>query len=350
MNLGGILLGNPTKKIRVPIFSGDQTINFVERDKPQPQSGQLLLKVKANALCGSERGQFFHGSDVIPGHEISGVVVEVGDHTKTLVGTHGVVFLMDFCGACENCKSSFTNQCQRKKGDYGFNRDGGYSPYIAVNENVFFPIHSDIPLTDATLLLDIMGTGGHAIKRAQLVHNHINSVAIAGAGPIGLGILAMSKLVLGKDIPAFIMDYSAYRLELAEKLGGISINLNESSLEKSIKGTNDLGVDAAFDTSGKTVARQTLMKALKQRGVLVCVGHGEELNLNVSPDLIANERSVLGSEYFMFDDFQKNHMLMQENLGYLQQMITHRFHLDDIQTAFELFFKGNTGKVVIEHE
>ncbi|MFC5466993.1 alcohol dehydrogenase catalytic domain-containing protein [Lederbergia graminis] len=338
------------KKMKVPVFNGNGQIQFTKKEIPQPASGQLLLEVKANVLCGSERGQFYHGSHVVPGHEVAGNVVAVGNNTSTEVGTPGVVFLMDYCSECENCQLGFTNQCSNKRGDYGFNRDGGYSPYIVVNENVFFQINPNIPLTDATLLLDIMGTGGHAIKRAQLVHQTIRSVAITGAGPIGLGVLAMSKLLLGKDIPVFIADYSAYRLQLAAKLGGIAVNLHESSLPNAIQSDNFIGVDAAFDTSGKTSARQSLLSILKQRGVLVCVGHGEELKLNVSSDLIANERAVLGSEYFQFEELAENLKLLQNNLAYLQQIITHRFHLEEIQAAFELFFKGDTGKVVIEHE
>jgi threonine dehydrogenase-like Zn-dependent dehydrogenase len=88
---------------------------------------------------------------------------------------------------------------------------------------------------------------------------------------------------------------------------------------------------------------------LARRGVLVCVGHGEELTLAVSSDLIAPERAVLGSEYFPFSDLPNNLALLREHRAYLAQIITHRFAVGDIQHAFELFWGGNTGKVVIEH-
>lgn len=105
-----------------------------------PGPGQLLIQVKANALCGSERGQFFKGSTVTPGHEAAGVVVAAGEGTSNPPGTAGVVFLMDFCGNCRNCRLGLTNQCLQKRGDMGFNRDGGYGAYELVNESIFLPV------------------------------------------------------------------------------------------------------------------------------------------------------------------------------------------------------------------
>ena len=88
----------------VPQFNGGGRITFGEKPVPTPGLGQLLVQVKANTLCGSERGQFQGGSQVTPGHEAAGVVAAVGPDTHTPVGTLGVVFLMDFCGACRSCR------------------------------------------------------------------------------------------------------------------------------------------------------------------------------------------------------------------------------------------------------
>jgi threonine dehydrogenase-like Zn-dependent dehydrogenase len=336
---------------RAPRFVGEGRIEFVERPVPPPGPGQLLVRVGANALCGSERGQFRHGSpDVTPGHEAAGVVVAVGAGTITPIGTHGVIFLMDFCGQCRSCRAGFTNQCQAKRADYGFNRDGGYGPFELINENVFFSVADrSLPAAELTLLLDVIGTGGHAIGRAQLVRPDIESVVIAGAGPIGLAVLAMAKLRLGRDVPVVIGDIVPYRLQLAEKLGGLPVDLRQQPLPQGVA-AHGLGgkADVAFDTSGKSVARQALIDSLGQRGALVCVGHGEGIQLDVTSHLIAPERAVLGSEYFRFDELPDNLQTLQANRAYLSQIITHRFPVSEVQHAFELFFAGDTGKVVIE--
>ena len=82
--------------MRSPRFKGQGQIDFVEKIVPVPGPGQLLMQVRANALCGSERGQFYNGTEITPGHEASGVVVAAGPDTHTVIGTPGVTFLMDF--------------------------------------------------------------------------------------------------------------------------------------------------------------------------------------------------------------------------------------------------------------
>jgi threonine dehydrogenase-like Zn-dependent dehydrogenase len=217
-----------------------------------------------------------------------------------------------------------------------------------VHENVFFPVDEDMDLAEATLLLDIMGTGGHAIARAQLVHPDIQSLLIAGAGPVGLGVAAMARLLLGDTLPIAVTDLVPYRLALAEQLGARPIHIGRQSLAEGLRSHGLDQVDVAVDTSGKGVARRACLDCLAQRGLLVCVGHGEGLELAVSRDLIASERAVLGSEYFAFDELPANLARLRVHRAYLSQIITHRVGLAGLQEAFETFFAGNTGKVVVE--
>lgn len=106
-------------------------------------------------------------------------------------------------------------------------------------------------------------------------------------------------------------------------------------------------VDAALDTTGKQTAREQALGMLSQRGPLVCIGHGEGLAMEVSRDLIAPERAVLGSEYFRYNELPANLALLLQNRDYLGQIITHRYPVAEIQQAFEEFFAGKTGKVLI---
>ncbi|MDF2440481.1 MAG: hypothetical protein JWN98_1465 [Abditibacteriota bacterium] len=338
--------------MRVPLFVGQGRIEWGEKPVPVPGPGQLLLRVGANSLCGSERGQWQYGSSVTPGHDAAGTVVAAGPQTTTPPGTHGVVFLMDFCGACRSCRLGFTNQCAHKRADMGFNRDGGYAPYELVSESVFFAVDAGLSPGEATLLLDVMGTGGHAISRAQMVRPDIQSLLICGAGPIGLGLLVMAKLRLG-DIPVLVSDVSPFRLQMAASLGGLPISLRDNhdapiSLREGLPRHGFGEVDAAIDSSGKSVARHEAIELLAARGVLVCVGHGEGLHFEVSRHLIAPERAVLGSEYFRFDELPANLRLLREHRKYLGQIITHHFGGHEIARAFELFFAGQTGKVIVQ--
>ncbi len=79
-----------------PVFSGDGHIEFEERSYPDPSDGQLLIRVEANAICGTDREQYHQGSAVVPGHEAAGTIVAAGPNTTAAVGTRGAVFLMDY--------------------------------------------------------------------------------------------------------------------------------------------------------------------------------------------------------------------------------------------------------------
>jgi threonine dehydrogenase-like Zn-dependent dehydrogenase len=256
---------------------------------------------------------------------------------------------MDFCGQCRSCRQGFTNQCLQKRGDMGFNRDGGYGQYELINENIFFPVTRDLAATEATLLLDIMGTGGHAIGRCQLLRPDIESLLVLGAGPIGLGVLAMAKIILGEQLKVVISDLVPYRLKLAEQLGGLPINVANGSLSAGLQSHGLDRVDMAVDTSGRQAARQEGLDLLAQRGSLICVGHGEGIAVRISPDIIAPERSIVGSEYFRYNELPANLERLQQHRAYLNQIVTHRMAVDQIQQAFEIFFfGGETGKVLIE--
>jgi threonine dehydrogenase-like Zn-dependent dehydrogenase len=256
---------------------------------------------------------------------------------------------MDFCGECRSCRLGFTNQCLQKRGDMGFNRDGGYGQYELIHENIFFPIPDVFSATEATLLLDIMGTGGHAVDRCRLMRPDIESLLVSGAGPIGLGVLAMAKIIMGQELKVLITDVVPYRLRLAERLGGLPINVGQTSLSAGIELHGLVRVDMAVDTSGKQIARQEAVDSIAQRGSLICVGHGEGIALKISPDIIAPERSIVGSEYFRYNELPTNLQRLREHHDYLTQIITHRMGVDQIQQAFETFFFGcETGKVIIE--
>ena len=333
----------------VPRFLGNGKIETVEKPVPVPGPGQLLVQVHANALCGSERPQFFNGTAITPGHEAAGTVVAVGPNTSISIGTTGGIFLMDFCSECRSCKAGYTNQCLAKRGDMGFNRDGGYGVYELINENIFFPVEAGFTATEATLLLDVMGTGGHSIKRAKRCHDDIQSILIPGAGPVGLGILAMAKILIGPDLPVVISDVVPYRLALAEKLGGFPVLTSEKSLAEGLKHHGISAPDIVIDAAGRENVRDECLALLAHRGVLVSVAHGGGLTIpNLYGDFVAREMTLTASEYFAYNELEENFNLLKTNRNYLGQIITHRLGVNEIQHAFELFFAGSTGKVVIE--
>lgn len=334
---------------RVPHFTGGGRIGTRERPIRAPGAGELLLRVLANALCGTDRGQLRDGSAVTPGHEAAGEVVAIGPGTSTPLGTRGVVFLMDFCGSCRSCRAGATNQCLAKRADMGFTADGGLGRFELIHETNFFAVGPDLSPVEATLLLDVMGTTSHAISRATRLRDETETVLVAGAGPIGLGTVAMARLLLGPRVTIVVADTVPFRLRLAERLGAVPVDLRHRNLGDALRDTGLAdGADIAIDTSGREIARRALLDAVGRGGVLACVGHGEGLSLAVSDDLIGPERAVIGSEYFRLDTLPANHDLLLHHRQYLGQIITHRFGIHELEAAYRVFLAGETGKVVIE--
>ena len=156
-----------------PTFVGDGKIVFTDRDYPDPGPGQLLLSVEANAICGTDREQYYEGSECVPGHEAAGTVIATGGGDqdggrRPWRGLpHGL--LRDV----RSCLAGYTNQCLAKRNDMGFTADGGYGPFEVVHETNFFPVPSDLSAAEATLLLVVMGTGSHALGLSRSFGQHV---------------------------------------------------------------------------------------------------------------------------------------------------------------------------------
>lgn len=326
-----------------PSFLGDGRIEVRDHEYRDPGEGELRIRIGANAICGTDRNEYFHGAAIVPGHEAAGVVENAGPGTSTPVGTRGAIYLMDFCGECRSCRVGATNQCMAKRQDVGQSSDGGYGPYAIVHETHFFPIPDDLPLDLATMLLDVMGTSTHALLRSELVRTDTERILVSGAGPIGLGLTVMARIRY-PGVPIVVTDVSAWRRDLAASLGAEPLDaLDADAVLASAP-------DVAFDSSGKQAARELALRSLTKRGVLVCVGHGEGLSIDVSRDLIAPERAVLASEYFRFDEMPQNLATLLAHRDLISRVITHRMPVEQLPEAFELFLGGETGKVVVTQE
>ena len=111
-----------------PIFTGNGHISLEQREWPDPGAGQLLIRVRANAICGTDRHQFLEGSTVVAGHEAAGEVAEAGPGTSTAIGTRGVIFFKEYCGECRSCGAGHTSLCTDKKASTGMTTMGATGP------------------------------------------------------------------------------------------------------------------------------------------------------------------------------------------------------------------------------
>ncbi len=234
-------------------------------DIPMPKIEEptdIILKVTTAAICGSDmhmyEGRTPAESGVVLGHEIMGVVDQVGDAVKELKKGDRIVLPFNIgCGNCRNCRVGFTSACMVANPEavgagYGYVGlgpfNGGQAEYVRVPFADFNALKVpgepfDTWEDDFILLADILPTGWHALDLAMFEPGGI--VVIYGAGPVGL-LTAESAFIRGAA-KVFVVDSLEDRLALAQKIGAIPINFTKSSSVEQIKTT--LKADKTFQES-----------------------------------------------------------------------------------------------------
>src|ERR1700712_5369656 len=226
------------------VYNGPKDVSVQEVDDPViSKPTDAIIKITSAAICGSDLHMYEGRSPAEPGtvfgHEIMGVIEKVGDGVQQIkVGDRVVLPFNIGCGLCFNCTRGFTNACLNLNPDgigagYGYAGMGPYKggqaekvlvPYADFNALKLPGKARDEHEDDFLMLADIFPTAWHATKLAKVDVGH--SVAIYGAGPVGL-LSVMSAKLQGAG-PIFIIDHHEDRLKLAEEFGAIPINFTKT--------------------------------------------------------------------------------------------------------------------------
>lgn len=180
--------------------------------RPVPGPGEVLLRVRTSALCGSElhsyRGQ--RSGSYIPGHEMTGEVVELDSVQGLAIGERMAVQVMSGCGRCVHCQAGDPKHCE-----VSHLHTGGHAEYVALPAACCLPLPEDVGWTEGLLLGgDTIGTPYHALERLGVTAADL--VAVLGCGPVGLGAVTLLRF-FGARIIA--VDPIGYRRQLAKRLG-----------------------------------------------------------------------------------------------------------------------------------
>jgi threonine 3-dehydrogenase len=244
------------------------------------------------------------------------------------------------------CRRGETGACLQKERMIGFTHDGAYADYMVVPERCLLPIDPGMHLDNANMLLDVLGTTLHAIRRSRVAPEDMRAVCVMGAGPIGQGaIIALRGLGVSN---IFAVDINAYRLEMAGRLGATVIDGREGDVVARIRALIPDGPDFVLEATGNQVAQRQAIDMVAADAPVVVVGHSPDpFEVRSSVDLIAQEKLLIGSEYFGVAEFSQNLALIRA--GHIDPLpvITHHVSLDKIEDAFKLFWSGMTGKVLV---
>jgi len=255
-------------------------LEVVEIPMPRPGPGEVLVRVKACGICGSD----VHGYDgssgrrippLVMGHETAGIVAAFGsDAAGAREGAHVALDSTIYCGECEYCRRGETNLCDRREvlgvstGEY--RRAGAFAEYVVVPNRVIHHLPDEIPFEDAAML-EPLAVAAHAVALSNL--NETGTALVVGAGMIGL--LVLQVLRASGCSRVFIVDVDDSRLQLATSLGATNaINAKRDDAVAKIRQLTDgRGVDVALEAVGSSATIQTAIESVRKGGTVTLIGN-----------------------------------------------------------------------------
>jgi len=348
-------------KMHAIVLHGPNDYAYEEVDIPEVKEDEVLVKVRAISICGSDPKVFDGGYLSIgwppsfpftPGHEFSGEVVEVGPNvTKFKVGDRVAGEAHCGCGHCDNCKKGMYNLClnygkvEEGHRHYGFTYRGAYAEYNAYNVKALTKLPDNISYEEASLA-DTAGTSLQAIRLTGIAEG--GWTVVIGPGPIGMFCMEIAKAMGSRTI----MVGRGHRLEIAGQLGAdVLINFEEvDDVVAAIReATGGVGVDQAFDAAGtKDSAAQCVYACRKNGQVALVALPTSDMHELPTKTMTMNQIHVHGS--------RANPNCCEEVLKMMSEgkidaagMITHVIPLSDFHHAMEVFTKRLEGamKVVV---
>lgn len=338
------------KAIRIPEAN---VIETLEVEEPQLESaGEVKVKIKRVGICGSDM-HIYHGTNPlatyprIVGHEVAGEIIEIGsDVTRVKVGDHVVIEPITYCGECYACKSGRPNVC-KEVSVFGVHEDGGMREFVTLPEKQVHPIDPEIDWDEA-VMAEPYTIGAQATWRGDVQEGQ--TVFIQGAGPIGITVLKMAKIRGAKVI---ISDFTNERLEFAKANGAdYTINPQEEDIKAKINEiTNDEGANVVIDAVGVPQTFELAVEVASPAGNVVTLGFNETPSSIAMMHITKKELTIAGSR-LQTNQFGKIVELLNSKQLTHNGLVTHRFHIDQVQEAFD-FIEKNPDKVrkaVIEFE
>lgn len=342
--------------MRGVVLPGNSTVEHVTRSVPEPGHGQVLIAVKGSSICGSDiraiyREHLGKGPEayqgVIAGHEPCGQVVATGPGCRRLsAGDRVVIYHISGCGSCAECRRGYSIGCtDPSRAAYGWQRDGGHADYLLAEEKDCLHLPDQLTYVDGALVSCGFGTSYEALLRVGV--SGLDSLLVTGLGPVGLAA-AMIGRAMGAG-PIVGTDVAPGRLEVAKNLGlvdhAVVADADAPAALDELSGGN--GFPASVECSGNPGARLMALTHTAVHGRCAFVGEGNDVHFDVSPLLIHKQITLHGSWVTSVGH-------MDDLLGHLdrwglhpEDVVTHRFPLDQAADAYQVADAGDAGKVCI---
>ncbi len=338
------------------VLYGSTDLRYERVPVPTPGPDEVLIRITTNGLCGSdihffengELGPFKVTEPYIPGHEACGVVAKAATAVEgPAVGQRVAPEPGIPCRRCEVCKSGRYNLCPNVAFLSAPPIDGTFAEYAVVAADFAHPIPDNVD-DEAAAFVEPVSVGIQACKRAGVKPG--DSVAIMGAGPIGLVTLLVAQAFGASS--AFAVDLLPNRLEIAESLGATAINGKALDPVATINElTGGRGTDVVFDTTGSSAACRMTPHLAKRGGVVTLVGWPETATVDYPIEVVLEkELDVRGVNRYC-NTYPTAISLLASGKLDIQPLVSHRFPFTQVVEAFEFAasHRSETIKVMIRN-
>lgn len=332
-----------------------EPLKLEEVERPQPEPGEVLMRIRACGLCGSDLHLIFDKTSrsdylpITPGHEPAGEVAAIGAGvTGWKVGDRASIVPQTWCGHCFACVEGRSELCENRS-LFGFQREGALAQYMKVPAPNLVKIPNRVPYEQAAIVTDAVATPFHAITVVGKLRAG-ETVALFGVGGLGMQAVQLARMAGASRI--IVVDVRAAALERARQFGADNVvNAAETDPVKTIREiTNGRGVDMAVELVGYAKTMEQAMRCLRPGGRAVICGVGAE-RAQLPPQVlfVTNSYQVLGSYGFNRNDIVALLNLLDSGRLDLAPTITHTFPLEQVnQGLVTLRDKiGNPIRVVI---
>jgi len=340
--------GDTKEMMKALVYGGPDIIEWKEIARPVIEKPtDVVVKVTKTTICGTDLC-ILHGKTpsckpgTTLGHEGVGIIEEVGAAVRNFKkGDHVVISCITSDGTCEYCKKQMYAHCEDGGWILGHLINGTQAEYVRIPhaDNSLHPIPEGADEEALVMLSDILPTG-HEIGVLDGCVKPGDTIAIVGAGPIGMAVLLTAQFYSPSKI--YMIDLDEYRLEMAKKFGATdTINSGKEDAIKRIMAETKDGVDVAIEAVGVPTTFDICQGIVRPGGHIANIGvHGQSVDLQIQDLWIRNITITMG----LVNTNTTPMLLKTVSSGKIapKQLITHHFNMDEMLKAYEVF--GNASK------
>ncbi|MHB0877509.1 MAG: NAD(P)-dependent alcohol dehydrogenase [Anaerolineae bacterium] len=310
--------------------------------RPKPGPGEVLVRVRACGICGSDVHYYLDGrigdtvatEPLILGHEFAGEVAELGDGVTGLcIGQPVAVEPAISCGTCEMCLEGHPNLCHHIRFMSTPPDQGGLAEYIITAPHRCFPLPETLTAADGAML-EPLGVALHTVKLARLFVG--DTAAVVGCGPIGLLTLQLAKA--SGAIAVVATDRVPYRLDFARRYGAtLTVNVTDEDPAVAVsRYTGGRGVDRVFEAAGAAESPEQAVQLVRNGGTVMLIGIPTANVLSVTANTTRRKGLTLKAVRRMKHTYPRAIALTAAGMVDVRGLVTHRFPLEQANEAFDL--------------